>query len=306
MPQATTAPAIAAPSVRALAARKGIDLDRLARDLGRETITRDDLEGAPATTKPAAPAAAPAAADPDAAYWDVDHATWGPIREEPLSRFAQVATRNLAAAARIPTVTHHDSAGIARIEAFRQTLRPEAEARGIRLTPLAFQVKALARCLLDFPRFNASLTPDGKTLVLKGYVHIGIAVDTPQGLMVPVIRDADRKGIWQIAAEIATLAARARDRKLTPDEMGGASMTISALGSIGGEAFTPLINPPELAILGITRARIEPAWNGETFEPRQSLPLDLTYDHRVINGAHAARFMQNLAKLLENPEDIIV
>ena len=302
--------AVAAPSVRALAARKGIDIDRLARELGRETITRDDLEagGRPAAA-PAGPAttpAAPEAADWAASYWDVDHAAYGPVSEEKMSRFAQVAARNLAAAALIPAVTHHDSADISRIEAFREGLKPEAAARGVRLTALAFQLKALARCLLEFPRFNASLSPDGTTLVLKHYVHIGIAVDSPHGLMVPVIRDADRKGLWRIATEIADLAARARDRKIAPDEMGGASMSISALGGIGGEGFTPIINPPELAILGITRTRISPVWNGEAFQPRPLLPLDLTYDHRVINGAEAARFMRHYCQMLEDPESILL
>ena len=150
------------------------------------------------------------------------------------------------------------------IEAFRASLKTDAQARGVKLTALAFQVKALARCLREFPRFNASLTPDGETLVLKDYVHIGIAVDTPHGLMVPVIRDADRKGLWRIAAEIADLAARAQERKVGPDEMGGASMTISNLGGIGGTAFTPIVNPPEVAILGITRTETVTVWEGDT------------------------------------------
>ena len=288
---------IAAPSVRALALEKGIDIAKLARDLGRQTITRDDLDRG-------ADAPAPAG---DTSYWDVDHSLYGPVTEEPMSRFAQLAARNLTAAATvIPSVTHHDSADISRLEAFRKSLKSEAEARGIRLTALAFQVKALARALREFPRFNASLTRDGKTLILKDYVHVGIAVDTAHGLMVPVIRDVDRKGLWAIAAEISDLAGRAQDRKVGADEMGGASMTISSLGGIGGEAFTPIVNPPEVAILGITRARIEPGWNGESFEPVQKLPLDLTYDHRVINGADAARFMTYFCGLLTDPRRIMV
>lgn len=287
---------IAAPSVRALALKKGIDLARLARDLGRETITRDDLEGG----------ARPSGGS-DTSYWDVDHAQYGPVTEEPMSRFAQIAAQNLSAAASlIPAVTHHDSADISAIEAFRKSLAPEARARGVKLTALAFQVKALARALREFPRFNASLSPDGKTLILKEFFHIGIAVDTPHGLMVPVIRDADRKGLWAIARDISDLAARAGARKLAPEEMGGASMSISSLGGIGGEAFTPIINPPEVAILGITRARIEPRWTGEAFEPAPMLPLDLTYDHRVINGANAARFMRFFCDLLADPRRIMV
>lgn len=287
---------IAAPSVRALALRKGINIARLARDLGRETITRDDLEGG-----------AGAHSGADTSYWDVDHAQYGPVTEEPMSRFAQIAAKNLSAAASlIPAVTHHDSADISTLEAFRKSLAPEARARGVKLTALAFQVKALARALRAFPRFNASLSPDGKTLILKGFFHIGIAVDTPHGLMVPVIRDADKKGLWAIARDISDLAARAAAHKLAPEEMGGASMSISSLGGIGGEAFTPIINPPEVAILGITRARIEPRWTGESFEPTPMLPLDLTYEHRVINGADAARFMRALCDMLADPRRIMV
>lgn len=288
---------IAPPSVRALAREKGIGLEKLARDLGRNTIVREDLEGGK-------PAAGPTG---DTSYWDVDHSQYGPVSEEPMSRFAQVAAANLAAAnALIPQVTHHDRADVTAIEALRKEMKPEAQARGVKLTALAFHVKALARALREFPRFNASLTPDGKTLVLKGYVHIGIAVDTAHGLMVPVIRDADRKGLWQIAAEIAELASRAQARKVGPDDMGGASMTITNLGGIGGSGFTPIVNPPEVAILGITRTETITAWDGDTPRPVPMAPLDLSYDHRVINGADAARFMTYLAGLLADPRRMLV
>lgn len=288
---------IAPPSVRALAREKGIDLQKLARDLGRTSITREDLDdGKP----PAGPA-------PDMSYWDVDHGQFGPVTEEPMSRFAQVAAANLGAAnASIPQVTHHDRADVTAIETLRKELKPEAEARGVRLTALAFQVKALARALRQFPRFNASLSADGKTLILKQYVHIGIAVDTAHGLMVPVVRGADRKGLWQIAAEITDLAGRAQGRKIGPDEMGGASMSISNLGGIGGIGFTPIVNPPELAILGITRAETVTVWEGATPRPVQMVPLDLSYDHRVINGADAARFMACLVGLLADPRRMMV
>ena len=289
---------IAAPSVRVLARERGIDIEKLAHDLGRTTIAREDLSR---ETTPAL------AQNTHATYWDVDHAQFGPVTEEPLSRFAQVAAGNLAAAnGMIPQVTHHDRADVSAIEALRREMKPEAEARGIKLTGLAFQVKALARALQEFPRFNASLTADGKTLILKGYVHIGIAVDTPGGLMVPVIRDADRKGLWQIAAEITDLASRAQARKIGPAEMGGASMSISNLGGIGGSAFTPIVNPPELAILGLTRTEITPVWDGEAFQPVPMVPLDLSYDHRVINGADAARFTTYLAGLLGDPRRMMI
>lgn len=288
---------IASPSVRALAREKGIDLAKLSRDTGRTTITRDDLADG---SRPAAPGG-------DTAYWDVDHAQYGAVSEEPMSRFAQVAAGNLGAAnALIPQVTHHDRADVSAIEALRASLKAEAQARGIKLTALAFQVKALARALREFPRFNASLTSDGKTLVVKHYVHIGIAVDTAHGLMVPVVRDADRKGLWQIAAEIADLAGRAQARKVSPEDMGGASMTITNLGGIGGSAFTPIVNPPEVAILGITRTEIVPCWDGESFQPVPMVPLDLSYDHRVINGADAARFTSYLVRLLVDPRRIMV
>lgn len=291
---------IAPPSVRVLAREKGIDLGQLSRDLGRTTIAREDLEANRATS----PASAPSA---DHAYWQVDHSRYGPVTEQPTSRFAQVAAANLSAAnALIPQVTHHDRAEVTAIDAWRKSLQPEAQARGIKLTALAFHAKALARALRLFPRFNASRSADGKTLILKDYVHIGIAVDTAHGLMVPVLRDVDKKGLWQIASEISDLAARAQDRKIRPEELGGASMTITNLGGIGGCGFTPIVNPPELAILGITRTETVTLWSGETPRPVQMVPLDLSYDHRVINGAEAARFMATLCGLIADPRRIMV
>src|SRR6056297_2296477 len=288
---------IAPPSVRARALEKGIDIEKLAKDLGRTTIALEDLEAGK-------PAAGPAG---DTSYWDVDHSQYGPVTEEPMSSFAQVAAGNLGAANNmIPQVTHHDQADVSAIEALRAELKPEAQARGVKLTALAFQAKALARALREFPRFNASLSPDGKTLTLKDYVHIGIAVDTAHGLMVPVIRNIDRKGLWQIAAEIADLAGRTQNRKVGPDEMGGASMTITNLGGIGGIGFTPIINPPVVAILGITRTETVPVWEGFTPRPLPMIPLDLSYDHRVINGADAARFVTYLASLIADPRRIMV
>jgi len=295
---------IAPPSVRALARQKGIDIEKLAKDIGRTSIAREDVEGGPSGGSPSGGAAAPSG---DTTYWDVDHTQYGPVSEEPMSRFAQVAARNMAAAqALIPAVTHHDSADVSAIEAFRKDLKDEARARGVRLTALSFHVKALARALREFPKFNASLSADGGTLFLKDYVHIGIAVDTAHGLMVPVIRDADRKGLWRIAREIADLASRAQERKVRPDEMSGASMTVSSLGGIGGEAFTPIVNPPEVAILGITRTSIVPEWDGEAFRPVPKVPLDLSYDHRVINGADAARFLGYYAGLIAEPRRMMI
>lgn len=284
---------IASPSVRQLAAQKGIDLGDLSQKLGRTTIGREDVMGG-----------TPVASAPldGTGYWDVDHAAFGPVRTEPMTRFDQIAAANLGAAnTYIPQVTHHDSADISALEAFRASLKSEGAARGVRLTALAFYVKALARTLAAFPRFNSSLSADQKTLIYKEYIHIGIAVDTPHGLMVPVIRDADTKGLWQIAAEISDLAKRAQERKIRPDEMGGASMSISSLGGIGGSGFTPIVNPPEVAILGITRTQVGTVWEDDTPRPVPMLPLDLSYDHRVINGADAARFMAHLCARLTEP-----
>jgi pyruvate dehydrogenase E2 component (dihydrolipoamide acetyltransferase) len=286
----------ASPSTRRRALQKGVDIDALGKRLGRTTIGPEDLDGAPAP--------APAG---DTAYWEVDHAQYGPVTEEPMSRFAQVAARNLAAAqALIPAVTHHDRADVSAIEGLRAAWKAEAQARGVKLTALAFHVAALARTLRAFPRFNASLSADGERLILKHYVHVGIAVDTDHGLMVPVIRDADRKGLWDIARSIGDLAARAQARKIGPDEMGGASMTITNLGGIGGTAFTPIVNPPEVAILGITRTETATVWDGTTPRPVPMAPLDLSYDHRVINGADAARFLAHHAELVKEPRRMLV
>lgn len=271
----------------------GHQLDRLSRD-SKLAFPLED-------------AGRPQPARDDSRYWDVDHAAYGPVTTEEVGRFAQVAAANLSAANRmIPQVTHHDRADVTEVEAFRRSRASEASARGIRLTALAIHVRALARVLRDFPRFNASLDAGGTRLVLKDYVNIGVAVDTPHGLLVPVIREADRKGLWQIAAEITALSDRAKARRLRPEDTGGASMTITSLGGIGGTAFTPIVNPPELAILGITRIQVETVWEGDTPRPVPMLPLDLSYDHRAINGAEAARFLRRFCDLIEDPRRMLI
>lgn len=295
---------IAAPSVRSYAGRKGVDLDAVAATTGRRTLAKEDVDRHLSET---GNDTAPSDPTSGSRYWDVDHSVHGPVRDEPVSRMAQVAAGNLSAAnAHIPQVTHHDRADIRKVDSFRASLRQEAADRGIKLTALAFHVKALSACLKAFRKFNASLSADGETLHMKAYVHIGIAVDTPVGLMVPVVRDADRKGLWQIACNIADLASRAQARKIRPEEMGGASMSISNLGGIGGTAFTPIVNPPEVAILGITRTEIAPVWENEAFMPVPMVPLDLSYDHRVINGADAARFLRRYCDLLEDPRRLLI
>jgi len=286
---------IAGPSTRRLARQLGVDIAALAAERGDPEITR-------AVVLARAGRAEPATADP----WAVDHARFGPVEALQISRFRRLAGRNLAAAqAAIPAVTHHDRADVTELEALRAELGTEAAARGVRLTALAFHVVALARTLEAFPNVNASLSADGRTLWLKRYVAIGIAVDTPHGLMVPVLREADRKDPWQIARELAELADRARRRRMRPEETGGASMSLTNLGGIGGRGFTPIVNPPEVAILGLSRATTEPVWDGERFRPRLMLPLDLSYDHRVIDGAGAARFAVHYTRLLSDPRRLL-
>jgi pyruvate dehydrogenase E2 component (dihydrolipoamide acetyltransferase) len=197
-------------------------------------------------------------------------------------------------------VTQFDDADITDLEDFRPTLKAESEKRGVKITPLPFLLKACALALKANPKFNASLHSDGEHMVFKQYVHIGMAVDTPAGLVVPVIRDVDRKSIWEIAAETAELAQKAKDRKLKIEEMQGGCFTISSLGSIGGLGFTPIVNTPEVAILGVSKLTVKPQWNGKEFVPRKMLPLSLSYDHRAVNGADAGRFFTYLNELLSD------
>ncbi|HZY15446.1 MAG TPA: 2-oxo acid dehydrogenase subunit E2, partial [Ramlibacter sp.] len=227
----------------------------------------------------------------------VDFAKFGPIERKPLARIRKISAANLHRNwVMIPHVTNHDDADITELEAFRLQLNKENEKSGAKLTMLAFLMKACVAALQKYPDFNSSL--DGEELVHKQYWHIGFAADTPNGLVVPVVRDVDRKGVLQIAQETAELARKARDGKLGPAEMTGSTFTISSLGGIGGRFFSPIINAPEVAILGVSRSRTEPVWDGQQFQPRLMLPLSLSYDHRVIDGASAARFNAWLGQIL--------
>ena len=231
----------------------------------------------------------------------VDFSQFGEIEKKPLLRIKKLTSKHLHRAwLNIPMVTHHDEADITDLESFRQSIKEEATKAGVKVTPLAFMLKACAVVLQKYPSFNASLSPDGEELILKKYVHIGIAVDTPQGLVVPVIRDVDKKGIFELARQMGEIGVKAREGKLGPNDMKGGCFSISSLGSIGGYAFTPLINAPEVAILGAARSKMAPVYNGKEFIPRLMQPLDLTYDHRVIDGAEAARFVKDLAALLSD------
>lgn len=229
------------------------------------------------------------ATDPAAPF-----AHFGPVETVPRTRFQKIVARTMVAnASAIPHVTHHDDVDVTGLEAYRKSLDPAAKA-----SPLIFLIKAVVDALGDFPQFNASLTADGETLVLKKYVHIGIAVDGPLGLLVPVLKDCDRKDIPTLSAELREVSALARSKGLPMDRMSGGCFSISSLGGIGGTYFTPIINAPEVAILGVTGIRTQPVWTGNGFEPRQMLPLSLSYDHRVINGADAARFVKRIGESL--------
>ncbi len=284
----------AGPAVRKLAREFGVELERVAGSGPRRRILKQDLQD---FVKKSLGGATNGAGIPPIP--EVDFSAFGETDTQPLSKIDKVTAENMHRSwLNVPRVTQFDEADITELEAFRKTMKAEAEQRGIKLTPLPFVLKACAAALRDNPRLNASLSGDGESLVYKKYVHIGMAVDTPAGLMVPVIRDVDQKSLWQLAGEAAELALKARDRKLRPTDMQGASFTISSLGSIGGAGFTPIINAPEVAILGISKLSMKPIWNGAEFEPRKMLPLALAYDHRVVNGGDGGRFMAQLTAAL--------
>ncbi|WP_338619267.1 dihydrolipoyllysine-residue acetyltransferase [Achromobacter sp. E1] len=293
----------ASPSVRKFARELGVNLSKVKGTGPKERITADDVRGFVKQALSAAPAAAAAGGSADGAAlgllpWPkVDFTKFGPIEAKPLSRIKKISGANLHRNwVMIPHVTNNDEADITDLEALRVTLNKENEKSGIKVTMLAFLIKAVVAALKKFPEFNASL--DGDNLVLKQYYHIGFAADTPNGLVVPVIRDADKKGILQIAQEMTDLSKKARDGKISPAEMQGGCFSISSLGGIGGTSFTPIINAPEVAILGVSRSSHKPVWDGKQFVPRLMVPLSLSYDHRVIDGASAARFNAYLGALL--------
>jgi pyruvate dehydrogenase E2 component (dihydrolipoamide acetyltransferase) len=235
----------------------------------------------------------------------VDFSKFGPTESVELSRIKKISGKNLHRNwVTIPHVTHNDLADSTAMEAFRQEHKASAKAQGFNLTPLAFLMKSTVAALQALPNFNASLDADGGHLVLKQYYHLGIAVDTPDGLVVPVIRDCDQKSVMDLARELGEVSQRARDGKLKPADWQGASFSISSLGGIGGTSFSPIINMPEVAILGVSRARMEPVWDGEAFQPRLMLPLSLSYDHRVIDGAQAARFTRAMAEHIEDKDQL--
>jgi pyruvate dehydrogenase E2 component (dihydrolipoamide acetyltransferase) len=294
----------ASPSIRKFARELGVDLTRVKGSGEKARITADDvrlfvkdaLSGGAANAKTTGDSGAALGLLP---WPKVDFAKFGAVETKPLARIRKISGANLHRNwVMIPHVTNHDDADITDLEAFRVRLNNENEKSGIKVTMLAFLIKACVQALKKFPEFNASL--DGENLVLKQYFHIGFAADTPNGLMVPVIKDADKKGILELAKEMSELAGKARDGKLSPAEMQGGCFSISSLGGIGGTYFTPIINAPEVAILGVCKSATRPVWNGASFEPRLILPMSLSWDHRVIDGAAAARFNTYLASLLSD------
>ncbi|SBP88189.1 dihydrolipoyllysine-residue acetyltransferase [Thiomonas delicata] len=298
----------ASPTVRKLARELGVPLAEVKGTGPKGRISADDVQAfVKAVMSGKAVTQAAAAAKPAQngiglnllAWPKVDFAKFGPIRTEPLSRIKKISGPNLARNwAMIPHVTQFDEADITELEEFRKTSNERLAKSGVKLTMLAFVMKACVAVLRQMPAFNASLDESGENLILKDYVHLGFAADTPQGLVVPVLKDVDQKGLGQIATEMGQLAATAREGKLKPSDMQGASFTISSLGGVGGTAFTPIINAPEVAILGLSKSQIKPVWDGKAFQPRLMLPLSLSYDHRVIDGAMAARFTTLLGELL--------
>lgn len=304
----------ASPAVRLFARELGVDLNQVKGSEHAGRISKEDVQRyvkAALAGGGAVAAAAPAAAAGGGLNllpWPkVDFAKFGEIETQPLSRIKKISGANLARNwAMIPHVTQHDLADITDLEALRVALNKENEKTGIKLTMLAFLMKASVAALKKFPDFNSSLDASGENLTLKKYFHIGFAADTPNGLVVPVIRDVDKKGVVELAQETGELAKKAREGKLGPAEMSGGCFSISSLGGIGGTAFTPIVNAPEVAILGVSKSSIQPVWDGKQFQPRLMLPLSLSYDHRVIDGASAARFAAYLAQLLADMRRVLL
>jgi pyruvate dehydrogenase E2 component (dihydrolipoamide acetyltransferase) len=304
----------AGPSVRKFARELGVDLARVKGTGFKGRITHEDVKAfvKRALAAPAAPATAlapggPAGARPSLpAIPFVDYSQYGPVETQPLTRIQKISGPRLQAAwVTIPHVTQFDEADITELEELRASLKDKAQAAGVKLTPLAFIMRACVKTLLEFPRFNSALDPEGANLIVRKFIHMGFAADTPTGLVVPVVRDAHRKDIYELARQLAQLSEKARGGKLPPLDMQGGCFTISSLGGIGGTAFTPIINAPEVAILGVSRSTMRPAYRGSGFVPRLMLPLSLSYDHRVIDGAMAARFTTYLAQTLAEPRSLL-
>lgn len=297
----------ASPAVRAFARELGVDLGQVEGSGRKGRITREDVQ---AHVKERLAGAAPAAAGATPGLPPmpvIDFSKFGDVERVEMTRIQKRSGPNVHRSwLHVPHVTQHDEADVTELEEFRKSLKKEAEIRGVKLTPVAFVLKAAAAALHRHPRVNSSLDPDGEHLILKRYVHVGVAVDTEGGLVVPVVRDVDRKGIWELATDLQETSEAARAGKLKPDQIQGASFTVTSLGGIGGTAFTPIVNAPEAAILGLSRHQWKPVWDGESFVPRLILPLSLSYDHRIVDGALAVRFTTTLAQLLSDVRRLVL
>ncbi|UYZ84054.1 dihydrolipoyllysine-residue acetyltransferase [Entomomonas sp. E2T0] len=308
-PAGNSAKVHAGPAVRMVARDFGVDLGLVTPTGPRGRILKEDVQNfvKQQLQQPKAAAGAVTGGSGIPPIPEVDFSRFGEIEEVAMTRLMQIAAVNLHRSwVNVPHVTQFDQSDITELEAFRVAQKALGDKKGVKLTLLPFLIKACAYLLLEMPDFNSSLAPSGKALIRKKYVHVGFAVDTPDGLLVPVIRNADKKSLFELAQEAADLAAKARDKKLKPDEMQGACFTISSLGHIGGTGFTPIVNAPEVAILGVNKATMQPVWDGKAFQPRLMLPLSLSYDHRVINGAAAARFTKRLADVLADIRSMLL
>ncbi len=306
--QAGIAPPHASPAIRRFSRELGVDLHKVRGTGAKGRILKEDVKAwvkYQISSGSEAPLAKLGMGIPPIP--EVDFSEFGETELEAFTRIKKISGPHLHRSwLNVPHVTHHDEADITITEDFRQSLKEEAAKKGLRITLLSFIMKALVACLKEFPHVNSSLTTDGKGYVLKKYFNLGMAVDTPNGLVVPVIRDVDHLSIYELSAQIMDISQRARDGKLKPDEFKGGCMSISSLGGIGGTAFTPIVNAPEVAILGVTRSKMKPVWDGEEFQPRLMLPLDLSYDHRAVDGAEAARFMAHLVTLFSDVRRLLL
>lgn len=306
--EASFSRAHASPSVRRFARELGVDLGRVKATGPKDRILKDDVAGfvKSALAQPASSGGSGLALGLPA-WPQVDFAKFGPVENVALSRIKKISGpflhRNWVS---IPHVTQNDEADVTELEAFRKSMADEAQKQGVKLTPLVFIMKAVVAALKNHPEFNSSLSPAGDALILKRYYHIGVAVDTPGGLVVPVVRDVDQKGVLQLAKELGEISVRARDGKLGPAEMQGGTFSISSLGGIGGTHFTPIINAPEVAILGVSKSAMKPVWKDGQFVPRLIMPLSLSYDHRAVDGAQGARFITNLSAVLSDLRRVIL